>query len=88
VYNVDFYDPNYDKYSLITDTSTVNINRSDTSVNLRIPFDKTTRVHVHLWYLWFQNKVNKLIIALLSITFLGTGGFLVIRYKLFKMAVC
>ena len=29
-----------------------------------------------------------LILALLSITFLGTGGFLVIRYKLFKMAVC
>ena len=28
------------------------------------------------------------ILALLSITFLGTGGFLVIRYKLFKMAVC
>jgi len=31
---------------------------------------------------------SMLIIALLSITFLGTGGFLVIRYKLFKMAVC
>ena len=29
-----------------------------------------------------------MILALLSITFLGTGGFLVIRYKLFKMAVC
>ena len=29
-----------------------------------------------------------IILALLSITFLGTGGFLVIRYKLFKMAVC
>jgi hypothetical protein len=25
---------------------------------------------------------------ILSITFLGTGGFLVIRYKLFKMGVC
>ena len=35
-----------------------------------------------------RTTVNKLIIALLSITFLGTGGFLVIRYKLFKMAVC
>ena len=29
-----------------------------------------------------------MVLALLSITFLGTGGFLVIRYKLFKMAVC
>ena len=26
--------------------------------------------------------------AALMVTFLGTGGFLVIRYKLFKMAVC
>lgn len=33
-------------------------------------------------------EINIMIIALLSITFLGTGGFLVIRYKLFKMAVC
>ena len=58
MYNVDFYDPNYDKYSLITDTSTVNINRSDTSVNLRIPFDKTTRVHVHLWFPTMSNTVT------------------------------
>ena len=32
--------------------------------------------------------MRQLFLLLLSITFLGTGGFLVIRYKLFKMAVC
>ena len=36
-----------------------------------------------------DDAVNSILfIALLSITFMGTGGFLVIRYKLFKMAVC
>ena len=32
--------------------------------------------------------INYFFIMILSITFFGTGGFLIIRYNLFKMVVC